>query len=209
MESYRTIMDWRSVFDSYEDSIEEFLDTFKNDPKVGILTISCYIKYRGSYSKKAEKVTFTQKELMSSFLPETLGKTLNFDYQTCWLEDASSEYRNKKILKTPICGCLRLLKKEFTVELIFMDQKSYSQSKALLESLLINLDFESKYIIKDERLGKGASANVYKIYDPATEKYYAGKFISKEYLKKTSKRVISVINEMDVLRMLDHPNIVN
>jgi len=37
---------------------------------------------------------------------------------------------------------------------------------------------------------------------------YAGKFISKDYLKKTAKRIISVITEMEVLRKLDHPNIV-
>lgn len=92
--------------------------------------------------------------------------------------------------------------------MIFIDEKSFAKARALLQTLLINLDFESKYVIQDNRLGKGASANVYKIYDAKMDRYFAGKFISKEYLKKTPKRVISVINEMDVLRKLDHPNIV-
>ena len=57
-------------------------------------------------------------------------------------------------------------------------------------------------------IGHGASANVHKILDPKTNKKYAGKFIGKEYLKKTPKRVISVTSEIATLRKLDHPGIV-
>jgi hypothetical protein len=71
------------------------------------------MKQNNKYSKKAEQVAFTQHELHSSFVPESSPRalsapTLNFNYTTCWLEDASPEYHNKKIYKNQIFGCLRL-----------------------------------------------------------------------------------------------------
>lgn len=121
MESYRTISDWRSVFDSYEDSLDEFFQGIKAEPQTALLAINCYMKQNNKYSKKAEQVAFTQHELHSSFVPESsLGGqsvgTLNFNYTTCWLEDASPEYTGKKIFKNQIFGCLRLLKPEFTLD---------------------------------------------------------------------------------------------
>jgi hypothetical protein len=113
MESYRTISDWRSVFDSYEDSVDEFFQGIKSEPQTALLTANCYMKQNNKYSKKAEQVAFTQHELHSSFVPESSpgalsAPTLNFNYTTCWLEDASPEYHNKKIFKNQIFGCLRL-----------------------------------------------------------------------------------------------------
>lgn len=56
-------------------------------------------------------------------------------------------------------------------------------------------------------IGKGTFARVYEVEDKDTKKRYAVKAFSKEYLLSQPKGKESLINEIEVMRQLDHPNI--
>lgn len=205
MESTNRTQDFESIFSNYDDEIENFFANMKYDKPQTLLSTQCYITFSGNCTSKPQKLVFTQKEMISNVQLDGEQKQFSVEYRMCWVDDVQTEYKSK--VKADLKGAIRLIKRDFEVDLLFLDAKIYNTVREFQTKYAINLDFEAKFIV-EERLGRGASANVYKITDPSTRMSYAGKFISKDYLKKTAKRIISVITEMEVLRKLDHPNIV-
>lgn len=205
MLSFRHRGNWCSVFDNLEESPDP---TAANPnmlklPIQGIVT--CYVNYQFVPSERTEQIKLTDKGFYYTYFYNNEERYFCFCYDTCWIEDISEE--NYTSNNSVYQGALRLSKKDHVIELVFQEQDVFCAVKKLLEKYAIAQNFRDKYKILD-RIGHGASADVYKIIDKAKNKHFAGKQIGKEYLNKTSKRVISVVNEISVLRKLDHPNIV-
>ena len=58
-------------------------------------------------------------------------------------------------------------------------------------------------------LGKGNFAKVYKVIDKATDKEYAAKIFEKQEVQKAAKFKKTIISEIRIMRMLDHPYVMN
>ena len=205
MESNSNTREFTSIFDNYEDEIDDFFANIKYEKNTPQQVTNCYVVFNNVVTDKPQKTVFDQKEMITQIKMEKKLEQVKLEYKTCWFEEVQDEYKKK--CKADLKGVIRLIKRDCVIDLLFLESKPFMQTSEFLRKLAINLDFESTFVV-EERLGKGASANVYKITDPSSGKSYAGKFISKEYLRKTAKRIISVVTEMEVLRQLDHPNIV-
>ncbi len=71
--------------------------------------------------------------------------------------------------------------------------------------IFIQSNFHLKYdAIK--MIGKGSFARVYLVEENETKKQFAVKAFSKEYLKNQSKGRKSLINEIEIMRDLNHKN---
>jgi hypothetical protein len=205
MQSYRTNNDWSSIFDTIAEKIDPTVSRPDIHTRPTMILVDCYVSFQNVPPERPEKVKFTDKGFYYNYIYCGLDKTFTFDYENCWLEDVTEE--DNRVNNHAYKGCLRLMKKEHICDLTFFDQNSFNHVKNLLYHYTIALDFQTKFTV-EEMLGHGASANVHKIIDNKTGKKYAGKMITKEYLKKTPKRVISVTTEIGTLRKLSHPGIV-
>lgn len=177
MQSYRYKDNWSSVFDTIDDSPDPTLPRPDITNRPTLFTITCYVNYQYVPSERTEVINITDKGFYYNYIYKNEKKTFTFDYLTTWFSDVSEENdENSNYIQT----ALRLSKRDHVVDLIFLELESYYKVKSVIEKNTIMLDFEDKYIIKD-RIGHGASANVFKIVNTNTNRRYAGKFISKEY----------------------------
>ena len=205
MLSFRNRDGWTSVFDKLEESQDQ-IDSNSILLKLPVQgQVTCYVNYQFVPSEHTEQVNLTDKGFYYSYFYNNEQKYFCFQYDTCWQEDISNEDFNSN--NSTYQGTLRLSKKDHVVEQVFLEQDIFLAVKKMLKNHAIAQDYKERFKILD-RIGHGASADVFKILDKNKNKHFAGKMISKEYLDKTHKRVISVANEIDVLRKLDHPNIV-
>jgi calcium/calmodulin-dependent protein kinase I len=76
-----------------------------------------------------------------------------------------------------------------------------------LSPMLINRDFFSKYELK-ELLGEGAFSQVYRVIDRKSGTAYAAKVIKHKMIHGDQRGVLLMKQEIDIMRQLDHPNIV-
>ena len=60
-----------------------------------------------------------------------------------------------------------------------------------------------------KKIGVGNFACVYLLEYMLTKKYFASKFFNKEKIAKTNSGKESIINEINIMRMLDHPKIIH
>jgi serine/threonine protein kinase len=58
-------------------------------------------------------------------------------------------------------------------------------------------------------IGKGSFARVYLVENKETLEQYAVKAFAKEYLLSQQKGKESLMNEIDLMRELNHPNLIN
>ena len=194
---------YTSVFDLYDKDIKEHYATALKEKDVINFSTECYVRFKNKITDEEEKVVFTQKDMIFTVNSGSKLTEVNINYRISWFEtlprERSTNHENK--------GVIRLTSRGIVIELLFSAKDSYKATKKFQTKYAINVDFEEKYQLV-EKQGKGASAEVYSIVDPDTGKQYAGKFISKKYLRQTPKRIVSIISEMEILRKLDHPNII-
>lgn len=56
-------------------------------------------------------------------------------------------------------------------------------------------------------IGKGSFARVYLVFNKETKERFAVKAFSKEYLLSQSKGKESLLNEIEIMKNIDHPNV--
>lgn len=76
-----------------------------------------------------------------------------------------------------------------------------------LSPMLVNRDFFSRYELK-EILGEGAFSQVYKVVEKKTNLVYAAKVVKHKMIASDRRGVLLMKQEIDIMRQLDHPNIV-
>ena len=87
------------------------------------------------------------------------------------------------------------------------DADIFKKWKKALSKQIIQSDFHVKFnAIK--MIGKGSFARVYLVEDKETKIKYAVKAFSKEYLLSQSKGRESIINEIEIMKDLDHPYVI-
>lgn len=209
-ESFRERYFWRSIFDDLEleDDPNIFNPSLLNPDEDFLLTVNLFVTHNLNENIKMRTCNFVLGGFFYNYRDpnDKSYKNYSLNYQTAWLEEIPTALI-KKNKEGNFVGGFKLSKKDVNCTLQFEDEKDQEQVRRLQKKVCINLDFEDQYMV-EERIGHGASGNVYKIYNINSKKRFAGKFIGKEYLKKTTKRVRSIINEMAVLRKMDHPYIV-
>lgn len=205
---------YSSIFDVYEKEIKEHYLINLKEKDVIQHTTECQVRSKNKMTDDEQKVIFTQRDMIFVIpLGNKLTET-NINYRITLFEDVTNESdfdtkpnSYEKTQNLNIKGLLRLTSNGIITELLFENKDSYLATKKFQTRFSINVDFEEKYQLI-EKQGKGASAEVYELVDPENGNRYAGKFISKKYLKQTPKRIVSVISEMETLRKLDHPNVI-
>lgn len=75
-----------------------------------------------------------------------------------------------------------------------------------LSKVVIMSDFEDEFAVIKE-VGKGNYANVYLAKELATSNQFAVKAISKEIVYKSSRGIAAVINEIEIMKKLEHPSL--
>lgn len=192
-----------SIFDNWEEPFDPTVPNPDINNENIILQFDCFITHQDIQNNKLQKVYITLSNQFFVYRDKNQPKTFSICLQTCWCEDLEKDVETHEF----IIGGFRLSKKDIQLDLLFDNLMAFNSAKKCQTLLAIQLDFEEKFLVQ-ERLGHGASANVYKIQNLKTNAKYAGKFINKEYLMKNVKRVKSIINEMEVLRKINHPNVV-
>lgn len=76
-----------------------------------------------------------------------------------------------------------------------------------LSKMLVNRDFFSKYELR-EILGEGGFSQVYRVIEKKTGKVSAAKVIKHKMIYSDKRGVLLMKQEIDIMRQLDHPNIV-
>ncbi len=86
------------------------------------------------------------------------------------------------------------------------DEQHFLVWRDHLRKSFLQCDFHSKFNTV-KMIGKGSFARVYLVEDKDTKQRFAVKAFSKEYLLSQNKGRASLINEIQVMRKLDHPYI--
>jgi calcium/calmodulin-dependent protein kinase I len=93
------------------------------------------------------------------------------------------------------------------LELLTDKEEIHNDWRAQLSKYCINLKFHEEFSV-DRILGKGSFARVYKVIRNKDGKSFAVKAFNKEYiLKKGTLKSLKM--EIDILRKLNHPNIMS
>jgi len=104
--------------------------------------------------------------------------------------------------------CIRFIKNMKYCDFWTSEEKDFRDWKIALSKVFIQSDFHTKFnAIK--MIGKGSFARVYLVEDKETKAKYAVKAFSKEYLLSQSKGKESLMNEIEIMQIVKHPNIMN
>lgn len=104
--------------------------------------------------------------------------------------------------------CIRFIKNMKYCDFWISDDNDFRNWKQALAKVFIQSDFHVKFnAIK--MIGKGSFARVYLVEDKETKAKFAVKAFSKEYLLSQSKGKESLMNEIEIMRLVKHGNIMN
>lgn len=200
-------MIWESFFDESESQTDKFNLWKRNDPNLGLDKKE--IIYSGNLLKFDKD---------SSLLKERLF-VLTKDYLYYTRDDINSPIRGIMELhfvrvsyfqdeKNNIKFSLRFMRNLKFCDLYVADDDGFRKWKRALSNRLIQTDFHSKFgVVK--MIGKGSFAKVYLVQNrEENNREYAVKAFSKEFLLAQNKGKDSLINEISIMKDLDHPNII-
>ena len=94
-----------------------------------------------------------------------------------------------------------------SLEVFTADKNSYDEWKTSLRACCILNNFHESFTVS-KMIGKGSFAKVYQAVKKENNIPYAIKAFSKAYMSQQSKGIESLLNEIKVMRKLNHPNIV-
>jgi len=101
---------------------------------------------------------------------------------------------------------IRFIKNMKYSDLWLKEESDFKKWKEALSQVCLQSDFHSKFsAIK--MIGKGSFARVYLVEDKEKKNRFAVKAFSKDYLLSQNKGKESLVNEIEVMRELRHPNI--
>lgn len=101
---------------------------------------------------------------------------------------------------------IRFIKNMKYCEVFVKNEADFLKWQEQLSKVFIQTDFHQKFeAIK--MIGKGSFARVYLIENMITKKQYAVKAFSKDNLLSQSKGKSMVMNEITIMKSIDHPNI--
>ena len=116
------------------------------------------------------------------------------------------EYIEEKDETTGPRFCIRFIKNLKYCDFIVHKRKKFEEWKTALSKVFIQSNFHIRFdAIK--MIGKGSFARVYLVEDKVTREQFAVKAFSKEYLLSQSKGKESLINEIDIMKKVNHENI--
>lgn len=102
--------------------------------------------------------------------------------------------------------CFRFIRNMRFCDLYAENETSFKEWKIQLARVFVQCDFHMKFTTI-KMIGKGSFARVYLVEDKDTKEKFAVKAFSKEYMLSQAKGKESLINEMNVMRQLQHPYI--
>lgn len=94
-----------------------------------------------------------------------------------------------------------------SLEIFTPDKAVYDTWKSYFRTLCILDNFHEAFAVS-KMIGKGSFAKVYQAIKKENNATYAIKAFSKAYMSQQSKGIESLLNEIKVMRKLNHPNIV-
>ena len=167
------------------------------------------ILYKGKMSKINRKTNktkdrffiLTEKNLY--YLKSEKSNKIRGVMKTDWVR---TEYLEENISKDKVRYCVRFIKNLKYCDFIINKKSNYETWKEKLSKVFIQSDFHTKFdAIK--MIGKGSFARVYLVQDNKTNLKYAVKAFSKEYLQSQTKGKESLMNEILIMKALNHPNV--
>ena len=87
-----------------------------------------------------------------------------------------------------------------------LDEEQYKQWIAAFTKVMIRTDFHIRFSVS-KIIGSGAFANVYEATEKTSNKLFAVKGFNKHFLEQESKGKLSLWNEISVLRIMQHANL--
>ncbi|CAD8119583.1 unnamed protein product [Paramecium sonneborni] len=93
------------------------------------------------------------------------------------------------------------------LEIFLSDKSRYDQWKIHLKKLCLLENFHEAFMVS-KLIGKGSFAKVYLATRKENNTQYAIKAFSKSFMQQQHKGIESLLNEMKLMRKLNHPNIV-
>jgi len=103
---------------------------------------------------------------------------------------------------------IRLIKNMKYTEIFTEREGTFITWMNELKKLVIQTDFHDSYNVT-KILGKGSFARVYLAQNRTTGEEFAVKAFSKEYIESQDKGKQSLILEIEILKELNHPNVIN
>ena len=201
-------MIWESFFDDSGPESEKFNLWKRNDPA---MKLEKHEILHSGQLLKSDKDSATLKERLFVLTKDHLYYTrddikspirgvmeLKFVRVSYFQDDSSSSKYS-----------LRFMRNQKFCDLYVNADKDYMVWKQALAGRLIQTDFHTKFgVIK--MIGKGSFAKVYLVNNKEDDnKQYAVKAFSKEFLMTQNKGKESLINEIDIMQKVKHPNIIN
>ena len=143
-------------------------------------------------------LTSSQLLYLKSAREPRLRGVMQTEWVRCEYIEEISENRKR--------NCIRFIKNMKYCDFWVDKETDFKLWKSHLSKVLIQSDFHGKFnAIK--MIGKGSFARVYLVEEKETGIKYAVKAFSKECLLSQAKGRDSLLNEINIMRKLEHPNI--
>lgn len=101
--------------------------------------------------------------------------------------------------------CVRFIKNMKFCDLYARNEEEWMEWRQALGRYMVHTDFHSRYGVVS-MVGKGSFAKVYLVNDKVNGGEFAVKAFSKEFLESQNKGKLSLINEIEIMLSIDHPN---
>ncbi len=167
------------------------------------------IIYKGKMSKINRKTNKTKERffiLTKNNLYYLKNEKSNKIRGLMKIEWVRTEYIEETITKEKMRYCIRFIKNLKYCDFIVNQESCFEIWKEKLSKVFIQSDFHTKFnAIK--MIGKGSFARVYLVEDTKSGIKYAVKAFSKEYLQSQIKGKESLMNEISIMKELNHENI--
>lgn len=169
------------------------------------------VNKKGTILKK-KMIAFVHNEYIIFYKDKSAKQPLaiifyEFELKIEWLYSPTKQKDGKKIDKLIGFKFMKHLQKSIEFSFCQNTEDAAIAFQVIMTSKINTFGFHEMYKAS-KKIGKGSFASVYLVTKKTTEEEFAVKAFSKETLYAQPRGKESLVNELKIMRMLSHPNII-
>lgn len=192
--------------DSQDQPSRVFWRQIEDKAEINKIKLMPVLKQGFLYRSRIEKAKFSHFVLKQGLLYYTSSQESETIIGIAKLGFQKMSTFQAKIDEEDVFG-LKISNSWVQVKLYSYQRETILEWQASLVPFLVNRDFIQRFDLQ-EAIGEGGFSQVFKVVEKKSLKIYAAKVIKHKMIFSDAKGVVLMKQEVEIMRQLDHPNIV-